>query len=202
MSSLCGPEMFGNRSFSIATIPAVSSIDSVVWVTKARLLGSFGVKVAASSAVSISVTAPGGNWPSVPTTSGWWECPINRISRPRLKWIAASRCTLVTSGQVASSEKKLRRPGVRRHRFGHPVGRKHHRCIGIVGDFGQFLDENGALGPQAVDHIAVVDDLVADIDRGAIDRRAPARRCRSPAPPRRRSRAASKARFSAVVWPA
>ena len=70
MSSLCGPEMFGKRSFSIATISAVSSIDSVVWVTKARLFGSFGVKVVASSAVSISVTAPGGNWPSVPTTSG------------------------------------------------------------------------------------------------------------------------------------
>jgi hypothetical protein len=62
--------MFGNRSFRSATISAVSSIDSVVWVTKARLLGSFGMKVAASPAVSISVTAPCGNCPSVPTTSG------------------------------------------------------------------------------------------------------------------------------------
>ena len=60
--------------------------------------------------------------------------------------------------------------GVRRHRFGNPVGRKHHRGVGIVGDFGQFLDENRALGLEAVDHIAVMDDLVADIDRGAIDR--------------------------------
>src|SRR6202795_1261952 len=59
MSSLCGPEMLGNRSLSIATISAVSSIDSVVWVTKARLFGSFGVKVLASSGVSISVTHPG-----------------------------------------------------------------------------------------------------------------------------------------------
>jgi len=39
-------------------------------VTKARLFGSFGVNVLASSLVSISVTAPCGNWPSVPTTSG------------------------------------------------------------------------------------------------------------------------------------
>ena len=92
--------------------------------------------------------------------------------------------------------------GVGGHRFGHPVGRKHHRRVGIVGDFGQFLDENRALGLEAVDHIAVMDDLVADIDRGAIDGRAPAPRCRSPAPRRRRSRAASKARFSGVVWPA
>ena len=63
--------------------------------------------------------------------------------------------------------------GVRGHRFGHPVGRKHHRRVGIVGDFGQFLDENRAFCPQAVDHIAVMDDLVADIDRGAIDGQRP-----------------------------
>ena len=65
--------------------------------------------------------------------------------------------------------KEIAGAGVGGHRFRHPVGRKHHRCIGIVGDFGQFLDENRALGPQAVDDIAVVDDFVADIDRGAID---------------------------------
>ena len=54
--------MFGKRSFRSATISAVSSIDSVVWVTKARLLGSFGAMVLASSAVSIRVTAPAGSW--------------------------------------------------------------------------------------------------------------------------------------------
>ncbi len=63
--------------------------------------------------------------------------------------------------------------GVRGHRFRDPVGREHHRRVGIVGDFGQFLDENSPLGPEAVDDIAVVDDLVADIDRGAIDRERP-----------------------------
>ena len=164
-----GPRCSGSAPSGSRRSAAVSSIDSVVWVTKARLSGSFGVKVVASSAVSISVTAPAGSWPSVPTTSGWCECPISRISRPRLKWIAASRCTLVTSGQVASSEKKLRGSGLGRNRFRNAMGRKHHRCVGIVGDFGEFLDENGALGPQAVDHIAVMDDFVPDIDRGAID---------------------------------
>src|SRR6202035_4687513 len=173
MSSLCGPEMFGKRCFSNATISAVSSIDSVVWVTKARLSGSFGVKVAASCAVSISVTAPGGNCPSVPTTSGWWECPIRRISRPRLKWIAASRWALVTSGQGAAGEKKFRGRESAGRDFGPPVGRKHHWRVGIVGDFGQFLDENRALGLEAVHDIAVVDDLVADIDRGAVDGQRP-----------------------------
>jgi hypothetical protein len=63
--------------------------------------------------------------------------------------------------------------GVRRDRFRNPVGRKHHRRVGIVGDFGQFLDKNRALGLQAVDHIAVMDDLVADIDRSAIDGKCP-----------------------------
>ena len=53
------------------------------------------------------------------------------------------------------------------------MGGKHHRRVGIVGNLGQFLDENRALGLQAVDHIAVMDDLVADIDRGAIDRERP-----------------------------
>ena len=49
------------------------------------------------------------------------------------------------------------------------MGRKHHRRVGTIGDFSQFLDENRALGFQAVDDIAVMDDLVADIDRRAID---------------------------------
>ena len=34
--------------------------------------------------------------------------------------------------------------------------------------FGEFLDENGALGLQALDHVFVMDDLVADIDRRAV----------------------------------
>ena len=59
--------------------------------------------------------------------------------------------------------------GVGGNRFRNAMGGKHHRSVGIVGDFGQFLDENRALGPQAVHHIFVMDDLVADIDRGAID---------------------------------
>ena len=49
------------------------------------------------------------------------------------------------------------------------MGGEHHRRVGIVGNLGQFLDENRALGLQAVDDVFVMDDLVADIDRGAID---------------------------------
>jgi len=53
------------------------------------------------------------------------------------------------------------------------MSRKYHRCIGIVGNLREFLDENGALFLQAVDHVFVVDDLMADIDRGAIDGQGP-----------------------------
>ncbi len=65
--------------------------------------------------------------------------------------------------------KEIAALGLGRNRFRHAMGREHHRRVGIVGDFGQFLDENRALGLQAVHHIAVMDDLVPDIDRGAID---------------------------------
>ena len=59
--------------------------------------------------------------------------------------------------------------GVGRNRFGNPMGREHDRGVGIVGNFGEFLDEDRALGLQTVDHVAVMHDLVADIDGGAID---------------------------------
>ena len=54
--------------------------------------------------------------------------------------------------------------GLRRHRFRHAMGGEDHRRVG-VGDLVEFLDEDRALGAQALDHVAVVHDLVADIDR-------------------------------------
>ena len=62
--------MSGKRAFKVATIAAVSSIDSVVWVTKASFEAFFGSNFFACSTVSIRITAPAGSWPSVPTTSG------------------------------------------------------------------------------------------------------------------------------------
>ena len=63
-------------------IPAVSSTDSVVWVTKPSACGSAGSSLAASASVSTSVTAPSGNWPIVPITSGCPAWPINSTWRP------------------------------------------------------------------------------------------------------------------------
>ena len=59
------------------------------------------------------------------------------------------------------------RLGLGRHRFRHAVGGKDHRLT-VVGNLVEFLDEDRAHVTQTVDHIAVVDDLVAHIDRGAV----------------------------------
>jgi hypothetical protein len=52
-----------------------------------------------------------------------------------------------------------------RHRLGHAVGGEDHRPVHRA--LRQFFDEDGAQGPQALDHVAIVDDLVAHIDRRA-----------------------------------
>ena len=46
------------------------------------------------------------------------------------------------------------------------MGREHHDGAG--GRIVQFVDEDGALGAQVFDHVAVVDDLVAHVDRRAV----------------------------------
>ena len=76
-------------------------------------------------------------------------------------------------------------PGFGRHGLGHAVGREDHQPV--IGHLVQLLDEHGTQRPQLIHHVAVVHDLVADIDRRAI----PAQRlrpCRSPARPRREPR--------------
>jgi hypothetical protein len=58
--------------------------------------------------------------------------------------------------------------GMGRHRFGHAMSRKDHRCFGAFGYLIELLDENRAFFPQPVHHIAIVDDLMAHIDRRAV----------------------------------
>ena len=55
------------------------------------------------------------------------------------------------------------------HRARHAMGREDDRRTGIR-HLIEFLDENGALGAQAIDHVAVVHDLVAHIDRRPVNR--------------------------------
>ena len=72
----------------------------------------------------------------------------------------------MTSGQVASSTGRLARLGLVLDRARDAVRAEHrHRARRHLG---QFLDEHRALRPQRVDDVAVVDDLVAHIDRRAV----------------------------------
>ncbi len=52
------------------------------------------------------------------------------------------------------------------HSLGHAMGGEDDGAV--VGNLVQFLDEDGALRAQAVDHIFIMDDLVPDIDGRAI----------------------------------
>ncbi len=105
--------MSGKRSFSVSTMPCVSSTDSVVCVTKASLRArnsgeASSARRCTSAMFSTRITAPSGSWPSVPTTSGWPAWPTRMMVWPRRWCSSASRWTLVTSGQVASMWKNLR----------------------------------------------------------------------------------------------
>ena len=72
----------------------------------------------------------------------------------------------VDLGDQGAGGVQHRQPPRRRrphHRLGHPVGAEHR--VGAVGNLADLLDEDRALGLEVLDHMAVVDDLVAHIDR-------------------------------------
>ena len=77
---------------------------------------------------------------------------------PRAPWRPAGRWR---RGRASCRASRLRR-----HRLGHAVGGEHHRPVG--GALVQLLDEHRAQRLQPLDHVAVVDDLVAHIDRRAV----------------------------------
>ena len=52
------------------------------------------------------------------------------------------------------------------HRFGDTVGAENGH--GAIGNVVHFLDENGTLGAQRLDHALVVNDFMAHVDRGAV----------------------------------
>ena len=66
----------------------------------------------------------------------------------------------------------LRLPGGFGNRFRHAMGGKHDGRVGL-GDLVEVVDEDRALGAQAFDHVSVVDDLVAHIDRRTVQRQRP-----------------------------
>src|SRR5207247_8756592 len=62
------------------------------------------------------------------------------------------------------------RVGLAAHRLRDPMGAEDHRAARR--DFGQLLDEHGALALQVLDDVPVVHDLVPDVARRAVAREA------------------------------
>ena len=67
---------------------------------------------------------------------------------------------------MASTIEQLAAAGLGRHRLGHAVGREHDGPV--VRHLVELVDEDRALGLEILDDIAVMHDLVADIDRPAV----------------------------------
>ena len=82
MSLDLGPQSAGKRRFRTFTISVVSSIESVVWVVRATLLGSGISMVSASSTLSTRITESGAS-PRVPITSSWSPWPTRSTVAPR-----------------------------------------------------------------------------------------------------------------------
>ena len=82
------------------------------------------------------------HWPIVPSTSGCPAWPISTMSRPARHWRATSRCTLVTSGQVASNTFRPRRSASLRTAWETPWALKI--TVAPSGTSSQLLDEHRA----------------------------------------------------------
>ena len=91
---------------------------------------------------------------------------MSTIVYPSAANFLASTWTLVTSGHVASIVCSERVRALACTRRGDPVGREHDR--GTLGNLGLGFDEHGSPGAQLLDHVLVVDDLLAHVDRGAV----------------------------------
>ena len=73
---------------------------------------------------------------------------------------------LGNQGAGGVEEEQIAGPGSFGHRFGHAMGRKDHGSV--IGTFVEFAHEHCPERLEPFDHMAVMDDLVTDIDRGPI----------------------------------
>ena len=167
MSSLCGPAIDGKRSFSTATISAVSSTESVVCVIQARLSGSRGSKRArilhrldqrdgarrklAHRALHLRMAGMADEHDLAPA-------PV--MQDRFLVHLGDERAGRVEDEDVARGRVLAARASARRA----PRRRPGRPDSGISSS---SSTKTAPFGLQALHHIAVVHDLVAHIDRGA-----------------------------------
>ena len=102
----------------------------------------------------------------VPITSGWPAWPISTTVRPGLVMPLGLAMDLGDQRAGGVDEEQVAAAGLGRHRLRHAVGGEHDGPV--VRHLVELLDEDRALGLEAFDDVAVVHDLVADIDRPAV----------------------------------
>ena len=94
-------------------MPRVSSTLRVVCVRNASFVSGPNGSFSTSASLSTRTIACGAS-PIVPMTSSCPSWPIRTIVYPSRAYLIASRCTLVTSGQVASIARRSRSAASRR----------------------------------------------------------------------------------------
>ena len=99
----------------------------------------------------------------VPTASSWPAWPTYRTVNPLRLRTLSSWCTLVTSGQTASTTAPPRARAASTTSGAEPWALSISGAPG--GHVGHVVDEDDALGTEALDHVPVVDDLVVAVHR-------------------------------------
>ena len=164
MSSAPGRRRSPKRSASTSTVEATSSSESVVWLITASGLPFVSSRSASSGDSTTTICS--GRSPFVPITSTWSRWPTSATRWPLSAYRRASACTFETSGQTASTTRKPATLAVLEDRRRDPVRREHAdralRHLVLV------VDEHGAEPFEAAHDVVVVDDVVADVDRGAV----------------------------------
>ena len=165
MSSLGGSCRCGKRSRRRRTVSIVSSTERVVCESQTTFSGSFTTMLSTSSGPLTSVTWSGAS-PAVPSTSSWPSWPMSRISKSSRANRTASRCTLVTSGHVASIAWSPRSAARLHDRRRDTVRAEDdvRACRHLV----DLVDEDRALLLERRDDVHVVHDLLAHVHRGAV----------------------------------
>ena len=102
----------------------------------------------------------------VPITSGWPAWPIKQDRATGLVVALDLAMDLGDQGAGGVGEQQPAAARLGRHGLGHAMRREHDQPA--LGHLVQLLDEHRPQLAQLVDDVAVVDDLVADIDRGAV----------------------------------
>ena len=159
----------GNCACSARMMPAVSSTDSVVCVTKPRARGigrlerrdiGLGLDQRHRALRQLAHRADHLGMAGMADQQHMAAEPL--VAHRLLVHLGDQRAGRVEIEQIA----RLR---IRRHRFRHAMRGKHHRALAVLGrDFVELLDEHRAQFLQPFDDIAIVHDLVADIDRRAV----------------------------------